>query len=91
MKNIKLKYDCLVIEVEGNVCDRMRKSEFVYGAFMKPESTRTFVFIPLPDFKFDCDKFVKAAEEKLNIKSVGIQIAHSGTVLISCPPKNSSN
>ena len=53
MNHLELKHNCIVLEVEGNVCDEMRKSKHVHGAFMNPESTRTYVVVPMPNFKFD--------------------------------------
>ena len=91
MNHIELKHNCIVLEVEGNACDEMRKSKHVHGAFMNPESTRTYVVVPMPNFRFDGDAFIKIAEETLKIKSVAFQIAPAGTKLIFCPPSNSSN
>jgi hypothetical protein len=91
MKHLTLDRNCITLEVEGNVCKRMRKSKHVYGAFMNPESTRTYVVIPMPNVKFDGDLFIKTVEEKLKIKSVSFQIMLAGTKLVFCPPSNSSN
>lgn len=91
MKIITIDIHCISLEVEGDVCERMRKSEYVFAAFMNPEMTRTHVLIPLPDSKFDGDLFIKTAEEKLDIKSVAFDIFPAGTEFVSCPPLNSSN
>jgi hypothetical protein len=91
MKNLTLDRHCIRLEVKGDVCERMRKSKHVLGAFMNPERTMTYVLLPLPSVKSDGDLFIKTAEEKLNIKSVSFEIMPSGTKLIFCPPSNSSN
>ena len=91
MKNLTIDRHCIRLEVEGDVCKRMRKSKHVLGAFMNPERTMTYVLVPLPSVKFDGDLFIKTAEEKLNIKSVSFEIMPAGTKLVFCPPSNSSN
>jgi hypothetical protein len=91
MNHIIIDRNCITLEVEGDVCERMRKSNYVCGAFMNPESTRTYVVIPMPSFKFDGDLFIKTAEEKLKIKSVSFHITPAGTKLVFCPPPNHSN
>ena len=91
MKNLTIDRHCIRLEVEGDVCERTRKSKHVLGAFMNPERTMTYVFLSLPSVKFDGDLFIKTAEEKLNIKSVSFEIMPAGTKLVFCPPSNSSN
>jgi hypothetical protein len=85
--------DCLVIEVPGNVCERMKKSEYVYLAVMNPEDTMTYVFVPIPDNITDknVELFVNTAEKKLKVKGKSYRALPKGTNIVMCPPSNSSN